>query len=301
MTRVSSSLGERTPAIMSAISLPRFPLPSMRGTMRATTPGQRAASCMAGLGRFWHCTQYAIVSRAPRESGSGSCAASKVGGRMRSSSGPCGLSAQRLRALSISSALARKTSSSALKSMGSIAPCESHQRCRDPLADRQHLEELAHLRGREELLRLRRDGCVDEGVFDIRLAQHVGDAAVDQELRLRRVAEQLGARRPRRAGEGAEVDVRGDVLVARPRERIGVRAMTVVAHQRPGGALRMVVLLPRKTVVDDEDETVLEMLAEGTHPVARSELDLAFVGRRNTNTHRFFLQPAGRPSLGPSE
>jgi hypothetical protein len=57
MTRVSSSLGERTPAIMSAISLPRFPLPSMRGTMRLTTPGQRTASCMAGLGRLWHCTQ----------------------------------------------------------------------------------------------------------------------------------------------------------------------------------------------------------------------------------------------------
>jgi hypothetical protein len=53
----SSSEGASTPAIISAISLPMFPLPSMRGTMRRTTVGQRAASCIAGLARLWHCTQ----------------------------------------------------------------------------------------------------------------------------------------------------------------------------------------------------------------------------------------------------
>ena len=42
MTCVSSMPGASTPAIMSAISLPMFPLPSMRGTILRTTEGQRA-------------------------------------------------------------------------------------------------------------------------------------------------------------------------------------------------------------------------------------------------------------------
>jgi hypothetical protein len=57
MACVSAALGTCTPAIMSTISSPMLPRPVMRSTMRSTIFGQRRASCIAGLGTLWHCTQ----------------------------------------------------------------------------------------------------------------------------------------------------------------------------------------------------------------------------------------------------
>src|SRR2546428_4250694 len=86
------------------MSSPMLPLPLMRTTMRSKTAGHFSAWCIAGLGRLWHCTQYWATRRAPRDFRSGSWSGSKVGGRMRSSIGPWGLSVQRLLACSTSCA-----------------------------------------------------------------------------------------------------------------------------------------------------------------------------------------------------
>src|SRR3954467_218823 len=203
---------------------------------------------------------------------------------MRSSSGPCGLSAQRLRASSASSArtAARNRSrASALKAGTAIAVLEADERCAVRRDDRQHLEKLALLRGREQLLRLGGDPRAVQRVLGIRLCQHARDAAVDEELRLRREAEHLGAARPSGVRERAEVDMRGDVLVARPGERIGVRAVLVVAYEGAARALRVVVLARRKAIVNDEDRAALERLRERAHPGAGQQADLAHVWYRH--------------------
>src|SRR5205807_6873878 len=130
----------------------------------------------------------------PRERGCGSCRSSKVGGRMRSSSGPCGLSAQRLCAAAISSAAAgkaRPTRNKSSKRVRAIATRKAQQRPRDPAADREYFEKLAHLRRRKQLVRLGGERRVMQRVLDIGFAEHFRDAAIDEELPLRRVAEEL--------------------------------------------------------------------------------------------------------------
>ena len=52
-----------------------LPLPRMRTAMRSKTVGHFFASCIAGLGRLWHCTQYRTMRRAPRDFGAGSFSA----------------------------------------------------------------------------------------------------------------------------------------------------------------------------------------------------------------------------------
>ena len=122
----------------------------------------------------------------------------------------------------------------------------------DALAQRDDLEELAHFRGRDELLRLRGERRVGRHVLGRGLREQRGEAAVHQELRLVRVAQQVHARFPPGLRDRREVDVAGDVLQAREEERIVVRAMAVVAHQRALGALRVVELAPREAVVEEE-------------------------------------------------
>src|SRR5919197_1698894 len=128
---------------------------------------------------------------------------------MRSRSGPCGLSAQRRFASSISSAAALSASAatmSALKARTAIPIAEACERGAICRAYRQDLEELAHLRRREQALRLRSERRVVQRVLHIRFPEHVGDAAIDEKLRLGRVAVDLRARRLSSVGEGAEVD-----------------------------------------------------------------------------------------------
>src|SRR5467141_3668084 len=208
---------------------------------------------------------------------------------MRSSSGPCGLSAQRLFAAAISSAAAGQataTRNKSLKRVRAIATRKAQQGPSDPAADRPFFEKLAHLRRRTQLVRLGGERRVMQGVLDIGFAEHFRDAAIDEELRLRGVTEDLEPGVARGVREGAEVDMGAHVLLAGMQERVAVRLVAVMAHQRAHRALRVVILMPRKAVVDDEDSAFGQLLAKRTHPGARRESDLALIGGRHLDCPR---------------
>src|SRR5688572_10463021 len=145
---------------------------------------------------------------------------------MRSSIGPCGLDSQRFLASEISSPQterARKTTSRAANRIGSkrmrtLAACKAQEGrlhfSLDAAPEREHLEQLAHLGRGEQLLRLGGDRRVMQRVLQVGFSENIGDAAVHEELRLGRVAENLQAAVARGARERAEVDVGGDVLPA---------------------------------------------------------------------------------------
>ena len=83
------------------------------------------------------------------------------------------------------------------------------------------------------------------------VGEQLADAAVEEKARLRRVADDVEpASWP--ASATREVEVRRDVLEADVDERIGVGAVGAVAHQRAARALRVVVLVLGKAVVDEE-------------------------------------------------
>src|SRR5713226_8124006 len=108
---------------------------------------------------------------------------------------------------------------------------EAQQRTGKPLADAEHLEELAHVLGRDEAAHRARRLQPRERHRGIRRRDHHCEAARDEEVGLRREAEHLGIRLLRGARHRREIDVRRDVLQARPEERIAVHAMAVVAAQ----------------------------------------------------------------------
>src|SRR6476659_7834550 len=134
--------------------------------------------------------------------------------------------------------------------MRTIAARKSQKRRLDATAYGEDLEKLAHLGGRKQLLRFRGERRVMQRVLDVRLAEHVRDAAVHQELRLRGIAEHFEPGVHRSAGKRREIDVRGDVLLPGMREHVGVRAMAVMAHEGAGRALRMEILAARKAIVE---------------------------------------------------
>ena len=72
--------------------------------------------------------------------------------------------------------------------MRPVVARKAAQRLFRPAAHREHLEKLAHLGGRKQEVGLRRERRIVQRVLDVRLAQDVRDAAVDEELRLRGVA-----------------------------------------------------------------------------------------------------------------
>ena len=99
--------------------------------------------------------------------------------------------------------------------------------------ERDHLEELAHLRGRQQPLHGGRLAQVRgrRGVSDGRAAgrgcpRRSGTPPATRSRRPR------GRARSPASRDRGEVDVRGEVGQARPQERVGVRAMPVVRHQR---------------------------------------------------------------------
>jgi tRNA nucleotidyltransferase (CCA-adding enzyme) len=77
-------------------------------------------------------------------------------------------------------------------------------------------------------------------------------AAVQQEARLRGVAQHVQAGVLRGQRDAGEVDVGGDVLGAHIGQRVAVGAVGAVAHQRAAVALRVVVLGFGEAVVDEE-------------------------------------------------
>src|SRR5712671_3617006 len=143
-----------------------------------------------------------------------------------------------------------------------VAFAETEQRAGEPPSERDDFEQLPHLRRAHQPVRLVGEGKELRAVLRRRARHHLGDPAVDEELRLTGVARDFQAALARGAGYRAEIDVAGDVLQSREEERIGVRVVAVMAHQSPGLALRMVILLLRKSVIDEKRHAFLQHTRE---------------------------------------
>src|SRR5688572_16365812 len=182
---------------------------------------------------------------------------------------------------------ARQETSACLERIGSVAAREAQERACYAAPHGEYLKELAHLGGREQELGLGRKRGVVQRVLQVRLGEDVGDAAVDEELRLPRIPEHLEPRVACGTRQGAEIHVRGDVLLARTLERIAMRAVARMAHERAHRALGVVVLASREAVVDDENDALLEALGERAHPCLAREPDLAVIRYRHLDLSCF--------------
>ena len=69
----------------------------------------------------------------------------------------------------------------------------------------------------------------------------------------------------------------GGLELARPPQRIGVGAVAVVAHQRAFIPLRMVVLVRRKSVVNEKGYALLQARRQAPHEPLRGQADFAAV------------------------
>src|SRR5258706_9943344 len=139
---------------------------------------------------------------------------------------------------------------------------------------RSHLEELPHLRRAHQAVRLVGEGKELRTVLRRGARHHLGNAAIDEELRLAGVAGDFQPALARGLGNGAEIDVAGDVLQSREEERIGVRAVAGMAHERPILALRMVILPLRKAVIDEKSRALFQHACERAYESLRGQLDL---------------------------
>src|SRR5260363_398724 len=113
------------------------------------------------------------------------------------------------------------------------------------------------------------------GLQRIKFSQRVGDAAIDQKARLRGIAKQFRTCCQRRVRNAGKINVRGDVLQPWSEKGIGMRVMPVMAHQRPLAALRMVVLAPRKTIVQQQCRAARKHCADGSRPCARGLMEFS--------------------------
>src|SRR6267378_980663 len=143
-----------------------------------------------------------------------------------------------------------------------VAFAEAEQGLREAPRESDHLEELPHLRRAHQAVRLVGEGKELRAVLRRRARHDLGNAAIDEELRLARVAGDFQPTLARSPGNGAEIDVAGDVLQAGEEKRIGVRMVAVMAHERPILALRMIVLLLRKAVIDEKRRALLQHARE---------------------------------------
>ena len=159
----------------------------------------------------------------------------------------------------------------ACRRAGSPVPVPAHR------GECKHLEELAHLGGRQELLHGRRRAHVFGGRRRSHGRKALENAAGQQEGSLRRKARDGQPGPHPGLGDRREVDVGGEVGQSRPEERIGVCAMPVVSHQRAGRTLRMVVLAAREAVVDRDDRPLSRAPAEILDQRLRGRVDLARV------------------------
>src|SRR5215831_16875703 len=167
--------------------------------------------------------------------------------------------------------------------------------------ERDRLEQLAHLSRAHQAVRLVGERQEPRLVLGRGALHQLGDAAVDEELRLARVPGEPEAGLARCRGDRAEVDMARDVLKPREEERVGVRVVAVVAHQRSFPALRMVVLPARKPVVDEQRDAFLEHAAERAHEAARGEPDLGAEAFRKPELARRLQELARRDAPRPVE
>src|SRR5690242_17666874 len=149
-----------------------------------------------------------------------------------------------------------------LQRPAAVSFAEAIERGGEPSRQGDHLEQLAHFGGVHEPVRLVREREEFRPVLGRGARHHVGDAAVDQELRLAGVSDELQAARAGGRRHRAEVDMAGDVLQPGEKEGIGMRVVAIVAHERAFPALRVVILLLRKAIVDEERHTLLEHSGE---------------------------------------
>src|SRR6266699_6368515 len=155
-----------------------------------------------------------------------------------------------------------------------VAFTEAEPGPRAPPRESDHLEELPHFRRAHQAVRLVGEGEELRPVLRRRARHDLGNAAIDEKLRLTGVAGDFQPALARGLGNGAEIDVAGDVLQSREEKRIGVCVVAVMAHERPVLALRVVVLLLRKAVVDEKRRAFFQDARERAHEAPRGELDL---------------------------
>ena len=93
------------------------------------------------------------------------------------------------------------------------------------------LEQFTHFRRTHQLLDLGHDGQICSGVLRGNLPQQVGQPAIDEEIGLAGIAQQIQTRLRAGTGNGAEIHMSGDVLQARQEEGVGVGMMAVMTHQ----------------------------------------------------------------------
>ena len=74
--------------------------------------------------------------------------------------------------------------------------------------------------------------------------------------------------------------MRRNILQAGVEKRVGVRAVTVVAHQGAVAALRVVELAAREAVVDDDERAAAQASAGRAHPRFGAQADFAAVAGR---------------------
>ncbi len=132
--------------------------------------------------------------------------------------------------------------------------------------------------------------------------QGIQNSTADEERRLRGVPRNLESAAFARCGHRGEIDVRGDVGETRPCERVVVRTMTVMTHQRSPAALRMVILGGRKSVVDEQRRTRHQPSCNILDERLGPQVDLARVvvdGREACRRER--SQRAVGRTLGPGE
>src|SRR5258708_5432636 len=72
-----------------------------------------------------------------------------------------------------------------------------------------------------------------------------------------------------------------------------------MAHERSSGALRVVVLVPRKAVVDDEHRALRQRLDDRAHPRTCLQADFAQVGQRHLDRSSCVEQLTGRWPVRP--
>src|SRR5690242_5893836 len=117
-----------------------------------------------------------------------------------------------------------------LQGLSAVALAKADERRVEPAGERDRLEQLTHLGRAHQAVGLVREREEFGSVFRGRARHDVGNAAVDQELRLACIAGQPEAALARRRRDGAEIDVAGYVLQPGEQKRVGVRQVPVVAH-----------------------------------------------------------------------
>src|SRR5882672_2514794 len=188
-----------------------------------------------------------------------------------------------------------------LQSLTPISLAKAQERGRESPVEGDGLVQLALLRGAHQTVRLIGERQERRAVLGRRARHHLGDAAVDQELRLARIAGELEPARSRGRRGRAEIDVAGDVLQPRKKEGIGVCVLAIVAHERALSALRMVVLLLRKAVVDEQGDAFFQHAGEGAQKAANGERDFGAEAFGKIERTRGVEQLARGQAPGPVE